>query len=79
MAEGFGRRSHPDFARCLTIAAGSVNEVRSHLTDAVDRGLLTEAEIAAALELTRRTGAALAAFIAYLKRTPTPEFEPRNE
>jgi four helix bundle protein len=75
IAEGFGRRSHPDFARFLAISSGSVKELQNHLTDIVDRRLLDESELAKAQELARRTAAALASFIGYLKRTPTPKFD----
>ena len=78
IAEGFGRRSHPDFARFLTISSGSVKELQNHLTDVVDRQLLEESELAKAHELARRTGAALASFIGYLRRTPTPTFTERQ-
>jgi|SRR5688572_23165446 len=46
IAEGKGRRSAADYARCLAIARGSVREVDSHL------------ELATALEFVRRNDVA---------------------
>ena len=77
IAEGFGRRSHADFARFLTIANGSIHEVQNHLSDAHDRGILSDTEMAAAFELADRTCAAVAALAGYLRRTPTPTFGKR--
>ena len=48
IAEGFERRSDPDFARFLDIAKGSNGEVRSMLYLAEDRSYLAS-EIARAL------------------------------
>ncbi len=44
IAEGFERRSDPDFARLLDIAKGSNGEVRSMLYLAEDRRYLTSGE-----------------------------------
>jgi len=37
IAEGFGRRSDPEFARFLDFARGSLNGCRNHIGDARDR------------------------------------------
>ena len=78
IAEGFGRRSHPDFARFLGISFASLKEIENHLIDVVDRGYATDSELVSIRELCRRLGAALASFIAYLNRTPTPKFPGRQ-
>lgn len=36
IAEGFGRRSHADFARFLGISESSVREIENLFTDAID-------------------------------------------
>ena len=78
VAEGFGRRSHPDFARFLDLSMGSLNEVRNHLLEALDRGLVTKADIEQAESLVRRNAAAHRRFAAYLRSTPTPDFRKHN-
>jgi four helix bundle protein len=42
ISEGFGQGSDRSFARFLTIARGSCNEVRSHLAVAAIRGCLSD-------------------------------------
>jgi four helix bundle protein len=44
IAEGFGRRTHREFAMFLDIARGSLMECQNHRQDAVDRGYLSPAE-----------------------------------
>ena len=44
IAEGFGRKSHREFANHLNIAHGSAAELQSHLYVAVDQDCLTRAE-----------------------------------
>ena len=48
IAEGCGRNSDPDFARFLSIALGSVNELEYLLLLAVDLGILDEDHVEAA-------------------------------
>jgi four helix bundle protein len=43
IAEGCGRATDPDFARCLSIAAGSASEVEYQLLLSFDLNLLDEA------------------------------------
>lgn len=51
IAEGFGRRTHRDFANFLNVAMGSCMEVRSHLYIAIDIGYVTELEGNEAIQL----------------------------
>ena len=67
IAEGFGRRSHPDFARFLDVARGSLGECQNHLLDAMDRGYLTEVDFASMNTLSERTCGAIAALQRYLR------------
>jgi four helix bundle protein len=70
IAEGFGRRTHKDFAHFLDVTRGSLHECEQHLKDAVDRGYLTSAESAALVSLARRAGGATAGLQRYLRSTP---------
>ena len=72
IAEGFGRRTHPDFAHYLDIARGSLMESQNHLFDAVDRGHITAAERDDMIRLARRAGRAIAALQRYLRNNPNP-------
>ena len=47
IAEGAGRGSDADFARCLQIAIGSSSELESHLQFAVDVGMIPPKEFEA--------------------------------
>ena len=67
IAEGFGRRSHPDFARFLDVARGSLGECQNHLLDAMDRGYLTEVDFASLNTLSERACGAIAALQRYLR------------
>jgi len=67
IAEGFGRRSHADFARFLDVARGSLAESQNHLQDAVDRGYLDEREFKRLNGLSERACAAVARLQQYLR------------
>jgi four helix bundle protein len=43
LSEGRGRETDPDFARFVTMAIGSANEVENHLQRALNRRLISEA------------------------------------
>lgn len=78
IAEGFGRRSHADFARFLGIAESSLREIENLFTDAIDGEQLTPEDIAKGSELATRTLSAIKSLIAYLVTTPTPHFPRRS-
>ena len=67
IAEGFGRRSHKDFARLLDVARASLNECQNHLKDACDRGYLQPDEFERLWQLSGRALAATAALQRYLR------------
>jgi four helix bundle protein len=67
IAEGFGRRSHADFARFLDVARGSLAECQNHLHDAVDRGYLDAAEFTRLNSISERAAAAVARLQRYLR------------
>jgi len=68
IAEGFGRRTHADFARFLDVARGSIAEAENHLRDAIDRGYLSEADFKPMHDLAERTCGAIAALQRYLRK-----------
>ena len=67
IAEGFGRRTDPDFARFLDIARGSLNECRNQIGDARDRNYINEAERSALDSLASRAVGAVAGLQRYLR------------
>jgi four helix bundle protein len=74
ISEGFGRRTHADFAHYLDIARGSLMETQNHLEDARDRRYLTSAECNELVILTKRACGAVAGLQRYLRNNPDPPF-----
>jgi four helix bundle protein len=72
IAEGFGRYTHPDFARFAVIARSSLNETMNHLDDAFARGYIGVADLDRLRMKGDRTMRSLVTLIRYLQTTPTP-------
>ena len=69
MAEGFARFNPHDFARFLTMAKGSLVEVRQHLATATSLKLLSETEQQAIESSIGRSIGAATKLIVYLKKS----------
>jgi len=72
IAEGFGRDTHAEFARFLTIAHGSLVETENHLRDALDCKYLSDREWDRLTALAKEAQRATAKLRSYLQETPTP-------
>lgn len=66
IAEGFGRKGNLEFINFLTYANGSVNECKSQLYRAHDRGYLTEEKKDELLFLSQEIIKMINSFISYL-------------
>ena len=72
IAEGFKRRSHRDFARCLEHATSSLAELEDAIIDARTRGHITDERLQELSVLVRRTSAPLARLLRYLRTNHDP-------
>jgi four helix bundle protein len=68
IAEGFARKSDPEFAHYLDYARGSLMECQNHLRDAADRRYISTDERDRLIVLAKRAGGAAAALQRYLRR-----------
>ncbi|MBI2828085.1 MAG: four helix bundle protein [Acidobacteria bacterium] len=68
IAEGFGRRTHADFAHFLDVARASLGECQNHLQDAVDRGYLSPADFKTMNTLAERACGAVAGLQRHLRQ-----------
>ena len=66
IAEGFGCRSHREFARFVRISRRSLNEVQDGLHSAILKQYFAESDLEAARRLQRRLYAAMASLLRYL-------------
>ena len=66
IAEGFARRSPPDFARFLTIAKGSLAETQVQLRAGLERGYFDQESVVELLKLAARCDRVTSALRAYL-------------
>jgi four helix bundle protein len=71
IAEGFGRYRPREFARFLSIAKGSLNELVEHVSDAELLGLMSSADAASLVHTTRRADRTVTRLIKYLRSAPT--------
>jgi four helix bundle protein len=69
IAEGFGRRSHADFARFIDYARGSLNEITERLEDGLARGYWTPDDVSESFRLATRLDSALERFLRYLRNS----------
>jgi len=69
IAEGFERDGTKEFIQFLSIAKGSVGEVKSQLYVALDRGYVTRNEFNRLSELTGETARLIAGLMIYLKQS----------
>jgi four helix bundle protein len=72
IAEGFGRYQPKVFRNYLQIAAGSLQETRSHLEDGLVRGYLSEAEHLELKRLSLRAFRATVRLASYLRTAKAP-------
>jgi four helix bundle protein len=70
IAEGFGRKTHREFARFCYIARGSEQEVLDSLIEARQKGYITDPEYDRGDHAARKALKVLNRFIAYLESTP---------
>lgn len=79
VAEGFGRRTHREFAQFLVNARGSVAELQSHLYVALDQGYIDEATFRFLYEECEQISRKLWRLIDYLHKPRTSHPAPRTK
>jgi four helix bundle protein len=77
IAEGFGRFQHPDFARFVNIALGSLVELLDSTDEALERQYFDQAEYQRFNGLIERAKASSTGLHQFLVSTPTPKRRPR--
>jgi four helix bundle protein len=77
-AEGFGRYDHPEFARFLVIAHGSLKEVKSKLVGGSHRRYFTVEQCRIGQTQADRTRRALLGLLRYLRSTDAPQPFPKR-
>ncbi|HZR25484.1 MAG TPA: four helix bundle protein [Vicinamibacterales bacterium] len=73
IAEGFGYYDHPQFAKHVRIAIGSLDETKNHLGDGIDRQFWTLAQIEPLLTLHRRARGACTGLLRHLTSSRAPK------
>ena len=69
IAEGFERDGKKEIIQSLSVAKGSVGEVRAQLYVAKDQGYLTQTEFDTLTSLTDKTGRMIGGLMCYLKQS----------
>ena len=72
IAEGYGRGHRKEYVQFLRIAAGSLNELETHLILAARVGIVSEAAVAPCLAECREVGRMLVRLIASLEKPKIP-------
>jgi len=72
-AEGFGRYFHPEFARFLTIARSSLDEVKSKLKGGLQRKYFTREQHDQGQRWAVRTHAAMMGLMHHLRTSQAPD------
>jgi four helix bundle protein len=75
IAEGFGRRTHKEFAHFLNNARGSVAELQSHLYIALDQNYITNEVFSELYGQCEQVSRKLWRLISYLLQPSTPHSE----
>jgi four helix bundle protein len=70
IAEGFGRKTHREFARFCYIARGSEQEILDSFIEAHQKGYINDQELDQGDHAVRKALKVLNRFIAYLESTP---------
>jgi four helix bundle protein len=70
IAEGFGRKTHREFARFCYIARGSEQEILDSFIEAHQKGYINDQELDRGDHAVRKALKVLNRFIAYLESTP---------
>jgi four helix bundle protein len=69
IAEGFERDGDNEFRQFLSIAKGSVGELKAQLYVAIDAGLISTEEFSGLMSLSDETSRLIAGFMRYLKHS----------
>jgi four helix bundle protein len=78
IAEGFARYGHPEFARFVSIARGSLGELQDSADKARLKHYIDDEEWQSLDRVIRGAKAAANGLHGYLKRTPTPTQRPKQ-
>jgi len=79
IAEGFSRKSRKEFIQFLFISKGSAAEIQSHLYVALDMSYISQENFEKIYDRADKVSRMLSNFIKYLKSSPVPQRDPRDE
>jgi four helix bundle protein len=80
IAEGFERDGRKEFLQFLSIAKGSIGELKSQLYVVADQEHLPQNELQSLMQMATETGALIAGLMNYLRKVETPgaKYKPRE-